>query len=706
MANNNIIRAGEHLFVDRDIYGGNIYLNEGIAGEELTVDTLTADVQSLPVKPVLLTDSSNTLLIDAERDLMASSEARALLTTLKYGQEVRYTHSSGMDAYFYVESVRRYGPTRYKLNCVSAVGLLSGTKHKGGLYTGQTAGEVLSDIIGGAINYTVADDVAAARVYGWLPYASRRDNLHQLLFALGANVVKLGSYIHIKYLDTDTQKTIAAERIYMGGDVSYSGLATEVQVTEHSFYSTANDNINTLFDNTDGSGAATNQMVIFSEPHHDLIATENLDIVESGVNYAVVTGTGTLTGAAYTHQTKVISRKSDVDTGAENVKTVANATLVSLVNSENVAARVLAYYGGAYQANMGIVAGEERPGDTVAYTNPFGEAASGIIKSMDINLSKTLKANAEITSGYVPTGGGNFFENLVVLTGSGTFTVPDGVTKLRAVLIGGGTGGASGTAGTGGTLGPYEQRTDEYNGQDAYFTRRYYGTSGKPGSGGAAGSGGKVHVVLVDVTEGQIITYKCGSGGSGGVSDGSSVPGKAGGATTFGSYTSSSGAAGTGFLELVSGKVYGAAGAAGIAGGTAQYAEKTAEGDGWNPYWDEYAVYPGGTVTYKGTVYKAGTQAQSGYGLGGGAAAGANGKASVDYFANGGDGATPVAPTAKTNIGEGGDGGHGGGAGGGNGEVMSWSYYGYPDPVSPVQGSGGAGGTGGDGGPGGIIIYY
>jgi hypothetical protein len=54
----------------------------------------------------------------------------------------------------------------------------------------------------------------------------------------------------------------------------------------------------------------TAQEVIFNNgPYHDLVASENLTIVESGDNYAILTGTGTLTGQAYTHQTNIVPRR-------------------------------------------------------------------------------------------------------------------------------------------------------------------------------------------------------------------------------------------------------------------------------------------------------------------------------------------------------------------------------------------------------------
>ncbi|MCQ5128019.1 hypothetical protein NE454_26930, partial [Blautia producta] len=67
-------------------------------------------------------------------------------------------------------------------------------------------------------------------------------------------------------------------------------------------------------------------------------------ILESGVNYAKVSsGNGTLSGTAYVHNTREVSKA--VNPGdTENVKRVEDATLVSLANANAVAERLARYY--------------------------------------------------------------------------------------------------------------------------------------------------------------------------------------------------------------------------------------------------------------------------------------------------------------------------------------------------------------------------
>lgn len=682
--NHNTITVGSRVFTGADLKSGSCYIAESIAGEELSIDTLEATVESA---------------VD--------------LTGLPYGEAVTYQHDNALIGKFFLSSVKRVGASAYDLSCVSAVGLLAGSVHLGGLYTGQTAAVVLADIIGGMVEYTVDDKVKSVKVYGWLPYATRRDNLHQLLFAVGASITKtVAGTLNIKYLTANDPKLISTDRLYAGGSIDHNTPATEAQVTEHVYFASANDQTNTLFDNTDGSGTANNQLVTFDGPHHDLTVSAGLTIVSSGVNHAVLTGTGTLTGKAYSHQTKIISKQAEAPAGTEHVVSVTDATLVSVANSSNVAERILAYYSGSYHAAIGVVVGEERPGDSVNYTTPFGETDTGLIQSMDINISNTLRADTTITGGYTPTGSGNNYEHVVVLTGSGTWTVPENIKKIRVVTISGGNGGTAGSPGVSGsakygmgfdgaTIGPAD--TDGVG-----------GLGGEPGPGGAAG---RVFESDLNVVPSQQIGFACGSGGTGGESN--RAEGSAGEDTTFGTITSASGvSASNGYTDIFNGTVYalpGVSGTAGANGGGTYGGSRAGESHGDNP-----GGSPGRTVS------NSGSNAYTGQGGGGGGAAygvngSAGGSASVESGrytidgrtftirinnGGGGKGAAPIPAVlpASATPGSGGSGGHGGGGGGNSGgctakgEAYSSAYA--------APGMGGRGGSGSDGAPGCVIIYY
>lgn len=578
------------------------------------------------------------------------------------------------------------------MTSMSAIGLLDTQKHRGGIYTGQTFQEVLEEIIAGAINYTVSDEVKSIKVYGWLPYTTKRDNLHQLLFACGVACGKDGAGDPVfRFIDSSAPLEIPDERFYSGGSVDYGDAASVVDITEHSFFALDTDEVATVYDNTDGSETADHTFLDFRKdaPLHDLGTTGRLVINESGVNWAIVTGTGKLTGKRYTHSTRVMRRYAEDGSGQEeNVASVSDCTLINVANSVNVAARVLSYYNSKKTVAASIVLNGEKAGDFVRGNDPYDEPIEGYIASMETTVSAKNKANCRIITGYKPSIAGNNYTRSTILTGKGTIDLVDFVRgkddkHIQIMLLSGGHGGGRGKDGEGG----------------GQATSSSHGSAGAGGEPGEPGVGGDVMTITLDLTEYDtyLAEYNCGDGGE---SD------EHGGATTLGEFSSDSGApSSNGITDIFTGQVYGQRGKTGLAG---------AKGSGSGGI--------GPDLTYEGVTYHPGSPgldvsgAVTGVaygGRGGGAAAGANGKNGGDgqtrnnsgngfnTGGTGGGGATPPQRKAATGYGQGGDAGHGGGGGGGGGVATGSEWYSWPGS----GGSGGKGGLGGKGGPGVIMIY-
>ena len=130
-------------------------------------------------------------------------------TQYKYGRAVLYYHNDILIGKFFMQKCIRVKQNLYSISCVSGIGLLGKSKHYGGLYyTGNDTFEsVVNDIIGGIINYTIDDTIKKQKVYGWLPIATRRENLHQVMFAMGATIKKdENGDVFITVLTTNTSK--------------------------------------------------------------------------------------------------------------------------------------------------------------------------------------------------------------------------------------------------------------------------------------------------------------------------------------------------------------------------------------------------------------------------------------------------------------------------------------------------------------------
>ena len=675
-------------------------LSSALSGDELTIDQLLPTVYSEVILRVPFVPSGSSGLITSDGMQFMAYPGDLPLERLPYGTPVWYYSNDALMGKFYLKRALRAGKVWVDITAVSAIGILDGQKHYGGIYTGQYFPDVAADIVGGSVAFSCASEVQDIQIYGWLPVDTRRNNLHQLLFSCGVTVTKdADGNMVFGFPDTDTVKSIPDGRIFLGGNVDHMTPATRVEITEHAFMRLPSDEEVILYNNTDGTGAADNTTIIFKDsPVYDLQVSGSLRIIESGVNYAVVSGTGILTGRKYTHTTKIISRETGA-VGEQKTVSVTDVTLVNVANSSNVAKRILSYYSSARTISADIKVDGEKPGDQISFSDPFGEQETAFLSSMDINASSFLRAACELVTGYVPVGQGNNYTHVAVLTGSGTWSIPEEARKkVRAVLQGGGNGGEAGLKG-------------EDSGGDLNNNVDPPGNGGEPG---APGLGGKILSVEIDLTGMTSIAYSCGVGGTRGLHGDTPTPATEGGDTTFGQYTSANGErSASGCVNLFSGDIYGLSGQDGIAGGSGRENANST---------DDVPV----TLNYRGTTYTSGPNGQTvieddpvrcgGIGGGGGGPAagndggpGGNGNA-LDNNGNGygqggkgGKGADAVPPPDVSQYGCGGNGGNGGGGGGqpGQGIHSKSSYRSEGD-----DGLGGAGSDGTDGAPGCIVVYY
>lgn len=725
----NKIKLNGATYQGDDLLALDVFIGDALAAEEMAIDTMTVEVLDTSTIQVplaadgLLAAADGVLLIGAVRSAPEIEE------TARYGDVVEYYRGDKLFGKFYLESIVRTGKLSYELHCVSGVGLLRPSTHYGGLYNGHKARDVIADIVGGLVDYIIDDEIAAVPLYGWLPIASRRDNLRDVLFAIGGQIRKdTAGQVQIVPQRIGDAYSIAAEDLYMGGSVTGIDAATGVAVTEHTYISLSSDEETTLFDGesaaeemvTPGGKVVTGVLVEFSEPIHDL-SVQNAEILESGANYAVLSGStaALLTGKRYTHTKRVITRNNDNGSTVPSVVTANDCALVNIMNAELVAERLMAYYGYAREIDTEFVVTGQKPGDAVKFTGPFGDEVDGYISSMEISGASTLKASAKIISGFIPTASGNYYSKLVILTGSGRWTAPSDVKgKARIVLIQAGQGGDAGEKGEDGTPASGTQ----FGGPPTK-----YGDPGQGGAGGKGGMPGKIMVTTIAIAPGDVFDYFTDVGGQGGICGEGTSAGNEGSETTFGAYSSADGfRPKIGYAPLLSAALYALPGEDGVAGGAAPVSPTNSS-----------EIPDPTTVTYEGTTWESGAlggrevRSRTDYtvisygGVGGGPAVGGNGedgeagsitsrsssgKITVDTHAGrGGNGFSPAKREATTIFGSGGNGGHGGGGGGGGAlaamsgtapsDVDIWLDYG-------AGGSGGLGGEGGNGGPGAILIYY
>lgn len=671
----NTVICNGRTFTDDDIVRGECYISRSLLSSSLEVETLEFTVYS-----------SDLTLVDFEVD-----------------SPVAYLHNGVRIKTFFLQSVSRKSKYLYEFEAVSGAGVLDKRDYYGGIYTGQKVREVVSDICK-TFPVSVAENVAGIKLYGWLPISTRREALAQVLFAISAALKDdVNGRFTVAGLSPDQTRSVTKEETSENSSVEYTTSAVDVVVLEHQ-YTEGQEEI-TLFEGTTSTG----DVITFSEPCHSLTAS-GFTITEQGANYAIVSsGSGTLTGKKYIHSTREIkgkrTTKSDVDN--ERKVRVEDATLVSLVNSRAVADRLADYYAQSERIVADVAYNDDRAGDVLSQYHPYEDKmVQTCIESLDITMSGQLLAKMTSLVGYIPPDISQieYYDTFEILTGTGTWTAPNGAKNGRAVLIGGGTGGQNGTNGKHG------KQVNQPASSEARASK--YQLGGDPGKGGQPGTPGKVLQVELDLSSVQSYSYRCGKAGTGAVNPGTDVQsnGNVGGKTTFGDYSSESGSVPeSGFTNPLNQTTYAQKGDSGVDGA------KGGDG-GYFDLNDDNEVFIHGLDGENVGEAKGGTGGRGlwgsgriAYAGGGGAGAaynknGGNGKSYTDK-GTGGDGASPDKPS-KPNYGSAGHGGHGGGGPGGTGGWISDGPVDDRPDERTNLGAVGVGSDGGDAGDGCVIVFY
>lgn len=355
------------------------------------------------------------LSIDTMKIRVRSINTSYPLHNFIYGSQVTFYKDDVLYGKYYLVSVERQTKNEYILNVQSSIGLLDDTMHYGGIYSGEYASAIIKDIIGEKIAYTEHNIFSKIKVYGWLPVATRRENLKQLLFAVGGCVKKKDGDVYFTTLTVDAPKAIPENKVFDTGKITYDSPASRIEVVEHQFSKVdsapseeiySGEIVGSSFITPKGYSVSDAALVTWDKPYHSLTFS-NCTLLnnEKGVNYAVVSSSGsaTISGKPYIHSKMIVSRDKENYNGKEKVAKVENATLVTLANSNSVAEKVMAYYDSPCTLSGAIVMDGEKPLDNITMPNQFEEETTGMIKSIEGTLGKQItKGELELRIGYNP----------------------------------------------------------------------------------------------------------------------------------------------------------------------------------------------------------------------------------------------------------------------------------------------------------------
>lgn len=378
---------------DGKLLDGSFYVENSLVEDELSIDTLKFSVR-YPLE----------------------GEADTSIINYPYGYQCTYYQGDSLFGKYYLVEADRVSKYGYTFSFQSAIGLLDDSTHYGGIYNGQYADVIIADVIGGKIPYTIKQVFSRIKLYGWLPIATRRENLKQILFAVGGCIKKNeNGDVFITTLDTTSPKVIPPSRTMEGGKLTFNTTVSKVEITEHGYVKLDDVELEKVFEGElagqsfitpKGFSVSNASLVKFEGPYHSLVF-EGCSVLndEIGVNYAVVTASPTakITGKPYIHTEAIIQKEKTDYEGEEKVASVKEATLISLANSGSTAERVMAYYGNTNTLSTSFVLEGEKPTDTISITNPFEEISTGFIKNIEGSFGHSVSlGESEIILNYVP----------------------------------------------------------------------------------------------------------------------------------------------------------------------------------------------------------------------------------------------------------------------------------------------------------------
>lgn len=457
------------------------------------------------------------------------------------GKPVKYYVNDKLIQKMFISDFKRKSELIYNITLTSIVGVWDKKFYRGNLFNGAVLSDVVEEIVGSEA--TVSSLVSDIKIYGFLKYSTKREAMHNLLFATGCIILKdyNGDPLITSWSPGDTPREISPD-IIDTNNIEYTEIqkASEIIVTEHSYVVDSDAEYAIAFDNTDRHEQVYNSLVKFSVPIQtndyktkDAEGHEGSGLVVSHMTPASceVTGLGQLLVKQYIHSESEQRRKVP-DAYETQEMSSSDCTLVCAANSGNVMDRLYGYYTNVKEAKFEMVYNNAfKIGDflSVPFWNDFYD---GYLINVDIVASKMRKAICTTAIGFSIIPAGNNYKYYRLITEGNSFIVPQGINKIRVYVIGGGHGGNSGTRCKEGEEGRVNATFTSMNGvlSELKTTSSIHnydrlriasksdssgGKGGEAGDGGNGGKGGRSIGIELDVVPGQSFQIQCGKGGIG-----------------------------------------------------------------------------------------------------------------------------------------------------------------------------------------------
>ena len=268
-------------------------------------------------------------------------------------------------------------------------------------------------------------------------------------------------------------------------------------------------------------------------------------------------------------------------TSSEKTITIENPFIHTEQEALTVARQILSCYGGNIIDTIGRGDPSSEIGDVDTIWLDESAATTARRKMQTFAISDGVLQGCQ--SKMLQADGSYLFENMEIITQSGQWQAPAGVTSLRAILVQGGQGGMCGQDGS---LERGERPSIDVDTGSIKSHGNYTAGYGEKGQNGV---GGKVWYGTFNINPQQTFDVHIGAGGSPSQTYG--VSGAYGEETTFGTYTSADGQVyANGFTDIGSGNSYGRTGVKLPLNGSGDGAEGGAGGDPGAGEWNKASL--------------------------------------------------------------------------------------------------------------------
>lgn len=211
--------------------------------------------------------------------------------------------------FFISSSTSNTNKTKYSISTADYINVLNNQTYLGGIYDNVLVSTLIAEIMGD-IPYNLDSTLGAKIISGYLPIATRRESLAQVVLAIQGMIdTSRSEFIQIKSLPTTVSRTITPSEI-ISIQTTQENVTTQYTLNVKTYYKKRFTTSEDLF-----SGVLRGtQYITFDEPMYNLTAT-NATITAYGDNWCILSAnsnTANLTGKNYQAAINTYTKENSV----------------------------------------------------------------------------------------------------------------------------------------------------------------------------------------------------------------------------------------------------------------------------------------------------------------------------------------------------------------------------------------------------------